>query len=77
MRGYGRGGGSVGGAPIGLRALGYLTGAGGLVDPFHMRHGDVLVYWLPKRVIDRLAPLTFEPAPLHVKRAMMVRVSLL
>lgn len=73
LRGYGRGGGGVGGGIIGLGGF----GRGGLANPFAPRFTDVLIYWLPPSVIDELAPLTFEPAPRNVKRAMMVRVSVL
>jgi len=76
LRGYGRGGGSVGGPPIGLGRLGTI-GIGGLPGTGYGRFTDVLIYWLPPSIIDELAPLTFEPAPRNVKRAMMVRVSLL
>ncbi len=74
LRGTGRGGGGVGGMPIGLGTLGRLGIPGAGYDP---RSADVLIYWLPKEVIDELAPLQFDPEPRHVHRAMMVRVSLI
>ena len=77
LRGYGRGGGGVGGRPIGLGGLGTIGRRGIPGAGYDPRTSDVLIYWLPTDVIDRLAPLTFEPAPRNVKRAMLVRVSLI
>lgn len=37
---------------------------------------DALLYWLPPEAMDALVPLSFEPAPTEVRRAILVRVDL-
>lgn len=37
---------------------------------------DALLYWLPERTITELAPLTIEPHPETLRRALLVRVDL-
>jgi hypothetical protein len=37
---------------------------------------DAILYWLPPAAIERLARLSFDPAPSEIRRAMLVRVDL-
>jgi hypothetical protein len=37
---------------------------------------DALLYWLPPEVVEALLPLTLDPPPAAVRRAMLVRVGL-
>ncbi|MEM9070442.1 MAG: hypothetical protein AAGE52_18195 [Myxococcota bacterium] len=81
LRGTGRGGGGVGGPPIGLGnpgtigrgGLGYGRGYGRFV---HGAKRDALLYWLPADAFDEIATLSFEPEAATVRRATLVRVDL-
>lgn len=55
--------------------------AGELFEPQSARTsppvlGDVLLYWLPRADVDRMAPLALEPPPRELSRAILVRVEL-
>ncbi len=55
--------------------------AGELFEPITARVsppvlGDVVLYWLPRADVDRMAPLALEPPPRELARAILVRVEL-